>query len=285
MSDILKAICNLVESRRTYVGEESVLRNRANNMGEAFEVYVKNVFAGTFGINGSKKQERFSEVFSYQGSASKPPDLMLRGGDAIEIKKLETCDSQIQLNSSFPKNYLHWDDSRLALAAKTSEEWTQKDILYVVGNLDKKTATLRSMWWIYGDCFCADAEVYQSVSRGITGCLRANPRFEFAETNELARINGVDAQHFTDLRVRGMWLLKNPHRIFEEKGYVHFDEKAEFQLFVLMRESKYRACPDENRTAIEVLEKNNKLKISSEKVADPNNPAENLDCKLIQYVI
>lgn len=283
MSNILTAIRNLIIRDDLRVGEVRESNNRANSLGEAFEVYVKNTFAGTFGLAGTAYQTRISDVFSYQGSASKPPDLILRGGDAIEIKKLESRDSQIQLNSSFPKDKLHCEDSRIAAAAKSGEEWREKDILYIVGNVDKKNKSLRSMWWIYGDCFCASADVYQTVFDRISDSLRRIDGFDFSETNELGRINGVDAQRFTDLRIRGMWLLKNPHKIFE--NYVSFDNYAKFQLFALMRECKWNTFPREDRSEIEKLADSGILAMTCEKVADPNNPAQSLDCRLIKYAV
>lgn len=152
MTNVLRAVQNLIVGHDVHVGEVRESDNRANSLGEAFEIYIKNVFAGAFGLAGTAYQEKVGEAFSYQGGASRPPDLMIRGGDAIEIKKLQSRDSQIQLNSSFPKNKLHADDSRLALEAKNAESWTEKDILYVVGNVDARAKDVRSMWWGYGDC-------------------------------------------------------------------------------------------------------------------------------------
>ena len=39
--------------------------------------------------------------------------------------------------------------------------------------------------------------------------------FELADTNELARINNIDHLGITDLRVRGMWIIKSPFNYFE----------------------------------------------------------------------
>lgn len=283
MTNILRAVQNLIVGHDVHVGEVRESNNRVNSLGEAFEIYIKNVFAGAFGLAGTAYQEKIGEAFSYQGSASKPPDLMIRGGDAIEIKKLQSRDSQIQLNSSFPKNKLHADDSRVSAEAKNAEEWTEKDILYVVGNVDARAKTVQSMWWIYGDCFCADASVYQAVSDKISEALQEIADFDFSPTNELGRINGVDAQRLTDLRIRGMWLLKNPHKIFER--YVSFDKYAEFQLFVLMQERKWLSFPRADRDAIEKLVSSGILTMTLEKIANPDNPVRSLDCRLIKYVV
>ena len=33
--------------------------------------------------------EKYSEVFSYLGNTSNPPDMIIKDGDAIEVKKLK----------------------------------------------------------------------------------------------------------------------------------------------------------------------------------------------------
>ena len=285
MTNVLVAIKNLLEFNDINVGEVRESSNRMNNMGDAFEIYIKNIFAGVpaQGLTGTKRQEKYASVFSYLGNSSNPPDLMLHGGDAIEIKKLETRDSQIQLNSSYPKNKLRIDDSRIAERARKAEAWTEKDILYIVGNIDKSLKKVRSMWWVYGDCFCADASVYQSLGEKISLALKSIPDISFSPTNELGRVNDVDLLKITDLRIRGMWLLKNPHKIFCD--YADYDLYKTFQLFVLLQESKWLSFPENDRAVLESFVKTRGLSITDESVPDPNNPAQSLRCKLIKFSV
>lgn len=77
--------------------------NRINNAGNGLEEYVKDLFSNTFNHNSDERLIKQSEVFSYLGNAKNPPDAMLRDGDAIEVKKIES-DSPLQLNSSYPKH-------------------------------------------------------------------------------------------------------------------------------------------------------------------------------------
>ena len=56
------------------------------------------MFANSFNLSETEKLEKWNEVFSYLGNNSNPPDAMLRGGDAIEIKKLETDSKELALN-------------------------------------------------------------------------------------------------------------------------------------------------------------------------------------------
>ena len=248
MTNILKAIRNLILEHDVHVGEVRESNNRANSLGEAFEVYIKNVFAGAFGLAGTAYQKKIEEAFSYQGSASKPPDLMIRGGDAIEIKKLQTRDSQIQLNSSFPKNKLHADDSRVAAEAKKAEAWTEKDILYVVGNVDSKAKTVKSMWWIYGDCLID--EKLDSVVEHI--CLNDALGEELKKNGEV-RVANLGVVGCLSLRLKAEWSLE---------GFDDFlcRDNAPF-LNVLMREEKYNSFPEQDRAEIERQEAEGKIQI------------------------
>ena len=96
-SNILKAIINLVDTphyklKETY--QEN--HNRANSMGDALEEYIKDIFSGTYNIQDQKERlEKISNVFSYLGNNSNPPDAMLKNGDAIEVKKIENNNSTL----------------------------------------------------------------------------------------------------------------------------------------------------------------------------------------------
>ena len=58
------------------------------------------------------------------------------------------------------------------------------------------------MWFIYGDCYAADPEVYQRVANKISESVSELNDIELAETNELAKVKKVDPLGITDLRVR-----------------------------------------------------------------------------------
>ncbi len=61
---------------------------------------------------------------------------------------------------------------------------------------------------------------------------------EFTQTNELGKVKKVDPLGVTDLRIRGMWHIANPYKIFD---YIYkFDENAKFQLICLVLKEKYK---------------------------------------------
>ena len=87
--NIINAIYNLVNNPVVELVSYYLGKNRANNAGDALEEYIKDLFANTFNTPENERLEKLSQVFSYLGNNSNPPDAILRGGDAIEVKKLK----------------------------------------------------------------------------------------------------------------------------------------------------------------------------------------------------
>ena len=124
--NIINAIINLVNNPVINLIKYSNNKNRANSMGESLEEYIKSLFANTFNCNEIERMEKISEVFSYLGNNSNPPDAMLKNGDAIEIKKIESNGSLLALNSSYPKHILSIKDDMISKSCKEAEEWIEK---------------------------------------------------------------------------------------------------------------------------------------------------------------
>lgn len=82
---------------------------------------------------GNNRMGKWSEIFSYTGNSANPPDLMLKGGDAVEVKKIESPDAAIALNSSYPKHTLKNSSPLISRACREAEDWTEKNIIYAVG--------------------------------------------------------------------------------------------------------------------------------------------------------
>ena len=79
----------IVNNHQTNIQSITQGNNRANNMGEGLESYIKDVFANTLNeTNIQKKLEILSDTFSYQGNKNNPSDLILKNLDAMEIKKI-----------------------------------------------------------------------------------------------------------------------------------------------------------------------------------------------------
>jgi hypothetical protein len=280
MTNILEAIVNIannpiLEIRNHYAG-----RNRANNVGEALETFVKDAFANI--IHATDEQERmtrYNEVFSWLGNQNHPPDIMIRKGDAIEVKKTQSVNSDLALNSSYPKSNIQSNSTMITQECRTCEEWTEKDLIYCVGHTDDES--VNSLWMVYGNIYAAKHETYQVIKQKITDGINEIPNVELAETNELGRVNRVDPLGITNLRIRGMWQIQNPRRVF---NYLHIQTENNFELVAIVSTSKYNSFPNDSKNRIENLGNPN-LTINDVKVKDPNNPANLLDAKLIVFKV
>jgi len=281
MSNIIQAFINIVNSYQQDITSVTAGNNRANNMGEGLEHYIKDMFASTHQIEDELlRLEKLSEIYSYQGNKNNPPDLMLKNSDAIEIKKLESKNSAIALNSSYPKAKLYADSPMITKACKSCEEWHTKDMLYTIGYTNQ--STLKSLWLVYGDCFCADKETYERIKNTISEGITSIEDVEFTETKELGKVKKVDPLGITDLRIRGMWHIENPNKTF---SYIYnYDDTKEFQLIALLQKEKYDSLPQTDIVQIETLT-DNKISIKDVKIKNPNNPVQLIDAKLLVFKV
>lgn len=279
--NIIDAIINIVKNPILELKEYSISHNRANSMGEALEEYIKDVFSGIlFEKDENKRMEIISEVFSYLGNTNNPPDSILRGGDAIEVKKIENKSSSLALNSSYPKAKLYSNSSMITDACRSCEKWEEKDIIYTIGTCEKNKLT--SLIFVYGEDYAAENKIYENVKNKIKLGIETINGLEFSETNEIGRVNRVDPLGITYFRIRGMWGIENPVKVFD---YIYKrDDSKQFNFMALINEDKYLSFS--NTKELEDLEKENKnLEIKDVRIKNPNNPAQLKKAKLITFKI
>jgi hypothetical protein len=287
--NILTAIENIVISPVGELRSYYTSRNRANNMGDALEEYVKDVFAGTVAETDEQKRlERFEQVFSYQGNQNNPPDVIVRQGDAIEVKKIESAGSALALNSSYPKAKLFADSPMITATCRACEQWDEKDILYSVGVVNGNN--LKRLFFVYGVDYAASAEIYERIRGVIRSGVNSIPDVEFAhDTKELGRVNRVDPLGITYLRIRGMWGIENPARVF---SYIYTPSNAQFEFTAIINTDKYNSFSNEQRMKLELLMSTNynfkdntshKGGISDVKIKMPDNPSVLKSAKLITF--
>lgn len=243
MTNLLNAIKTIVDNPIPDLVSYYQGRNRINSVGDALECFIKDLFADTLSETDQyNKMIRYSELFSYIGNQNNPPDLILKNGDAVEVKKIESLRSGIALNSSYPKSKLFSDNPLITNNCRNCEDWKEKDVIYAIGVAEEKK--LKLLWLIYGDCYAADREVYERIQNAIASGIRKIQDVDFSETRELGRVNKVDPLGITYLRIRGMWGIQNPILVY---NYIDFNLKnnKNLQIVALMRETKYLSFPVE----------------------------------------
>lgn len=279
--NIITATVNLIKNTRFDLKSVYKSSNRINSVGDALEEYIIDLFADSFEIEEySKKQEIIGKVFSFIGSQNHPPDAMLKNGPAIEVKKVEGKAPDIQLNSSYPISKLRNDDAMITKACKESETWEEKDMIYAIGSV--KENKLIGLTFVYGEDYAAQEEIYTSIKKNITNTIKELGDMPHGITNELGRINGVDPLRITNLRVRGMWTIKHPYKVFSNHYKLPKDKK--FTFMAIINKEKWDSFKNTDEL-LRIEEQQDNVIIKDIKIHDPNNKAKLKDAKLITYEI
>lgn len=203
---------------------------------------------------------------------------MLAGGDAIEVKKIESIGSQIALNSSFPKDKLYSDSPMITQECRDCEDWKEKDPIYTIGAMHQ--GKLKALWFIHGDCYAANQDIYERIKTKISDGVNSLPDVEFSETKELGRVNKVDPLGITHLRIRGMWGIDNPKNVFEYITNINMEK--DFSVNAILLNDKYDSFQDIDRKNLEDIQSDDFI-IKNIEIKSPNNPAKLLKAKLIKF--
>ena len=248
-SSIPRAICELVKVASMGGGRGISLtsqpRGSLGAQGKPFEIFAKNMFAECLGALSSHVDAAWERTFSWRGSANHPPDFMVREGDAVEVK-IHGGVGQIQLNSSPPKRTLKVTDPRIQEGCRTCEDWSEKDFLYFIGKANEEF--VEALWLIDGTCIADHADTYDMIFDKLAltvSDLGGEPG------NEIGRLNNVDPLRATSLRVRAMWLLEHPARVFQ--SFLTPPEQGSFVLNVLVAADKWDAYTSEEIAAVTAL--------------------------------
>ena len=289
-TNVLVALKNLIEYGNNEILNiyQSNKHNRANNMGDALEYFVKDLFCSSLNEDDfSKRDIIYSEYLSYLGNSNNPPDFIIRGAEAVEVKKIEkTSWTDIALNSSFPKDKLHSKSTLINKACRECEKdlggWETKDMIYAIGNVEGDK--LRTLWLIYGDCYAASEETYLNLKSKIQEGVTTIQGVEFSETKELGKVKKIDPLGITDLRIRGMWSISHPMKIYSNLAD-NYDSTKKLHVYCLMLKDKYDSFPDHNKRDILQYVNQKKLEAYSTKIKNPNNPAQLLPAVLFRIQI
>lgn len=273
MTNILKAIYNISQLPSYAIVEQYKNSIRIQQVGDSLEYFIKDAFCGTFDKNTLIEKEKFYQRhFSYLGNANNPPDLMIRNGDAIEVKKIEGTKSAIPLNSSYPKNKLYSNSRMLTKACRECEAWTEKDIIYAIGTVQKKE--LRALWLVYGDVYAAESDVYDNFSAAISRTARKNRKMPTPSIVDPLGITRISTSKCS---------LDHPNKVFQYLIPSRV-ENTQFSMNALMSKKKYLSIPSKDIMKIESAANNDNFTINDVQIPSPNNNHEMIEAKFIRIV-
>lgn len=284
MANLIKVIRYLVENSLSDLQDRSKGKNRVNDMGDSLEAFITDVFADTLGEKDeSIRVKKYSEVFSYLGNPKNPPDFIIRDGDAIEVKKIESFKTEIALNSSYPKSKLSADDPMITKDCRIVDggNWQAKDLIYVIGVV--KENKLKRLWLIVGDCLAADDLIYKQVRDEIIIGIKRIRDIELSKNRELGRFKKIDPLGIAYSQISGAWRISNPVNIYNYLN-IDYNEEANLQVIAIMTAKKYCSFPQSDLDAIsKIATEVTNLEIRDVQINSPNNPANLIDAKLITY--
>jgi hypothetical protein len=284
MANLLRAIQCVVKNPISNLLDRYQGRNRINARGIPLEELIKDIFADTLEEdNESNRVSKHSQVFSYLGNQNNPPDLIIKQGDAIEVKKIESFKAGIHLNSSYPKSKLLANDPMILESCRSVDggNWQSKDLIYAIGVV--KENKLKRLWFIVGDCLAADCGIYDGIRDKIIAGVDKIRNVEFSQNRELDRLNNFHPSEITYSRISGAWGISNPEAIYDYLN-INYDENANLQLIAIMTAEKYHSFSQSDLNEIARMSaKSTNLEIRDVQINSPNNDAKLIDAKLIIY--
>ena len=133
---------------------------------------------------------------------------------------------------------------------------------------------------MYGTCYAANEDVYQDVVKGIKDTLKTTNSLQIdTDCKELGKVKNIDSLKITYLRIRGMWVIKHPSKVFDD---LYEQTNESFSLIALIPLEKYNTFPKEDRDKIESIKS---ITITDEEISNPNNAAKILKIKLLLFKV
>lgn len=280
--NILTAIKNISDFKTNNMSEyiKDYAPAQIKTVRQQIEYYVKDAISNSFkSIKDKKPTDRYNGVFSYIGNKNKPPDMIIQDGDAVVIKTIKTYQGSLTINNSPPKDRLMWNDPWILKNCRSIDggQWNRKDLFYVIGWIEKRR--MKYLNFIQGSCFIPEEKVYtkkiDDLKKNIYTYLESEG-LDANRTISLAKVSNMDPLGVTNLRIKAVWRIKNPLKIFSDT--FSYDKNEEFTSISLMLKNKFDSFPKKD---IATLEKDNQIEIEDVKVKNPNKPETGLDAKLI----
>ena len=278
-SGLLDRISELVDRVKLGGGVGTSLnhlkRPGVSRAGEGLELWVKHFLAGTIGhADDSVVEEIWSKKFSFHGGTNNPPDVMIKKSIAVEVKKTENASGTIQLNSSWPIRSLLREDSHITQECREAEDWVEKPFLFITGRINPTTKSSGALWIVDGRCLSDHETVYETLMAGARASMLT---LGSEKTREIGKFNSVDSLQRTALRVRPMFALNHPAKIFED--IFQNQGTHQFILNVLIPRNSFTQFPEDQQ--LELTNKNRNIQVRNLEIPDPTHKSQKIDATLI----
>lgn len=155
----------------------------------------------------------------------------------------------------------------------------EKDIIYIVGNTSN--SDLKELWFVYGDCCAANSDIYENTKNKVIAGINSIEDIELTKTNELGRVKRVDPLGITDLRIRGMWTMHHPKKVFAYLPKQNIS--SYFQFYCVIKTEKFEQFPKKDKNGLYSLVNYKNFFIHDVHIKNPNNPADLIQAKFMEF--
>lgn len=280
-TNVLIALKNILDRNSCILTPIFRSNGTANAAGDSLEFFIKDMFctgASQYQY-AEEKMKKYNEFLSWTGNSTNFPDFIIKGGVGVEPKKINNLTySTLALNSSYPKDYIYPDSQNLPKEIH-EDAWVKKEIIYAVGNLNNKTNKLLSLWFVYGNTMVADRSVYLKLIEEIRIAI-SKTNATLINSKELARAKGIDPLKLSNLRVRGMYELEHPHKVFGSYITKNDIPTEASKVFLVILKADYDQLAEKPDLSAYIA--TNRLTISEIIIPNPNNVNEQLEALLFE---
>lgn len=210
------------------------------------------------------------ENISAKGGANHPPDYLLENGPALEAKSILGF-GRIPTNSSPPEATI--DPSNPRLKKETAEklrdsEKSEREMFYAIGSKTKNT-----VWICQGSVLFGEHNLEKITNKLRESADQISDEMNIKttnDTNEVAKMNGIDSMDNINLRIRRMMSFDHPVNQFENTAGDYNVRDADLVLAVennwfnnLTDNDKESIMNNEDLTVCDIQEKSAKLIIKN----------------------
>lgn len=161
-------------------------------------------------------------------------------------------------------------------------DWV-KELVYCIGKVNNNI--ISDLFIVYGSLYTTDEEIYERIKMKIESGIQEIADVEFTQTNELGKVKKVDPLGITDLRIRGMWSIYNPYKVYNYITKIKSSKQCgkDYVIHALIPEDLLNA---KDYTIIMELDNTyNNFFGYLVNVKNPNNPSKLIKCILIRIEI
>lgn len=250
MTNLIKAIINIESNFSALFFKENYI-DKNSHFSDALKFFIIDSFAGTYNDESEMKILKYSNSFSWVGNNMNPPDLEIKNGDSVIIKKLSL--DKVSL-SNYPCSNIESKEKN-----GNTNTINNKKIIYCIG--EQINNNNLKICFFYGELIAANENVYERFLNKIN------------DLNNFEKIDPLGITTYKD----NLWKILNPNLIFELSS----DKNASLEVVTIIPDYIF----EDFKLDIMSIINNSNFKICNKIIRSPNDGASIIKCKSITFTV